>query len=135
MSNRKEAIFAMLGAVSIGAIWVGALPLMGSQVRSARCTAFILIDHFNRKNFITCTTTADTHPFEQYNIYMRNYNKTVKQQYSTVFIVAYATMKTCFLNVKEAVLLLKHRNFFLLVLLYRFKTVQRVTPQFRLSFP
>lgn len=32
MSNREEPVFAMLGAVSIGAIWTGALPLLGSQV-------------------------------------------------------------------------------------------------------
>ncbi|GFW74690.1 acetoacetyl-CoA synthetase [Trichonephila clavipes] len=31
MSNRKEAIFAMLGVTSIGAIWTGALPLLGSD--------------------------------------------------------------------------------------------------------
>lgn len=33
MSNRKEAIFGMLGATSLGAIWLGALPMMGSQVQ------------------------------------------------------------------------------------------------------
>ncbi|KAG8161375.1 hypothetical protein JTE90_014234 [Oedothorax gibbosus] len=31
MSNRKEAVFAMQAVVSIGAIWTGALPLMGAQ--------------------------------------------------------------------------------------------------------
>ncbi|GBM46114.1 Acetoacetyl-CoA synthetase [Araneus ventricosus] len=31
MSNREEPIFAMLGAVSIGAIWTGALPLIGAE--------------------------------------------------------------------------------------------------------
>ncbi|KAG8176261.1 hypothetical protein JTE90_016426 [Oedothorax gibbosus] len=31
MSNRKEAIFAMQAVVSIGAIWTGALPLLGTK--------------------------------------------------------------------------------------------------------
>lgn len=31
MSNREEPIYAMLGAVSIGAIWAGALPLIGAE--------------------------------------------------------------------------------------------------------
>ncbi|CAL1295528.1 unnamed protein product [Larinioides sclopetarius] len=31
ISNREEPIFAMLGAVSIGAIWTGALPLIGAE--------------------------------------------------------------------------------------------------------
>lgn len=33
MSNKKEAVFAMMAATSLGAIWVGILPLSGSQVR------------------------------------------------------------------------------------------------------
>ncbi|GFT04134.1 acetoacetyl-CoA synthetase [Trichonephila clavipes] len=31
MSNRKEAVYAMLGAVSLGCIWSGALPLLGPK--------------------------------------------------------------------------------------------------------
>ncbi|CAL1295524.1 unnamed protein product [Larinioides sclopetarius] len=31
MSNRKEAVIAMIAVVSIGAIWTGALPLLGSK--------------------------------------------------------------------------------------------------------
>ncbi|GFU15319.1 acetoacetyl-CoA synthetase, partial [Nephila pilipes] len=31
MSNRKEAVFAMMGVTSIGAIWTAALPLLGSE--------------------------------------------------------------------------------------------------------
>ncbi|GBN44051.1 Acetoacetyl-CoA synthetase [Araneus ventricosus] len=31
MSNRKEAVIAMIAVVSIGAIWAGALPLLGSK--------------------------------------------------------------------------------------------------------
>ncbi|GFU63045.1 acetoacetyl-CoA synthetase [Nephila pilipes] len=33
MSNREEPIYAMLGAVSIGCIWTGALPLIGAEVK------------------------------------------------------------------------------------------------------
>lgn len=32
MSNRKEAIFAMLAAASIGAIWGGPVPFYGARV-------------------------------------------------------------------------------------------------------
>lgn len=32
MSNREEAHFAMAAVTSIGAIWTGALPLLGAQV-------------------------------------------------------------------------------------------------------
>ncbi|XP_042897345.1 acetoacetyl-CoA synthetase-like [Parasteatoda tepidariorum] len=31
MSNREEAIFAMLAAISVGAIWIGILPMLGAQ--------------------------------------------------------------------------------------------------------
>ncbi|KFM82958.1 Acetoacetyl-CoA synthetase, partial [Stegodyphus mimosarum] len=31
MSNRKEAVFSMLGATSMGAIFTGALPQLGAQ--------------------------------------------------------------------------------------------------------
>ncbi|GBL77173.1 hypothetical protein AVEN_15580-1 [Araneus ventricosus] len=34
MTNRKEAIFAMLAATSIGAIWSGPLPFHGSRAMS-----------------------------------------------------------------------------------------------------
>ena len=33
MSNREEPVYAMLATTSIGAIWLGSLPLMGPQVR------------------------------------------------------------------------------------------------------
>ncbi|GIY27649.1 acetoacetyl-CoA synthetase [Caerostris darwini] len=36
MSNRKEAIYAMQAVVSIGAIWTGALPLLGSKAVLSR---------------------------------------------------------------------------------------------------
>ncbi|GBM46103.1 Acetoacetyl-CoA synthetase [Araneus ventricosus] len=36
MSNREEPIFAMIGAVSIGAIWTGALPLIGAEAALSR---------------------------------------------------------------------------------------------------
>ena len=32
MSNRKEAIFAMLAAASIGALWGGPVPYYGARV-------------------------------------------------------------------------------------------------------
>ncbi|GBO05849.1 Acetoacetyl-CoA synthetase [Araneus ventricosus] len=32
MSNRKEAVLAMIAVMSIGAIWSGALPLIGAEV-------------------------------------------------------------------------------------------------------
>lgn len=32
MSNRKEAVFAMLATLSIGAIWGGSIPYFGAQV-------------------------------------------------------------------------------------------------------
>ncbi|GFT23181.1 acetoacetyl-CoA synthetase, partial [Nephila pilipes] len=42
MSNRKEAIFAMQAVVSIGAIWTGALPFLGVEVRNKANIYFIL---------------------------------------------------------------------------------------------
>ncbi|GFT51422.1 acetoacetyl-CoA synthetase, partial [Nephila pilipes] len=31
MSNRKEPVYAMLGTISIGALWTGTLPLIGPE--------------------------------------------------------------------------------------------------------
>ena len=48
MSNREEAVFAMITATSIGAIWVGILPLMGPQVRFTICMPLTFI--FRQRN-------------------------------------------------------------------------------------
>ncbi|KAG8176264.1 hypothetical protein JTE90_016428 [Oedothorax gibbosus] len=51
MSNRKEAVFAMQAVVSIGAIWTGALPLMGAQpvlsrFENVKSKILITVDRF-----------------------------------------------------------------------------------------
>ncbi|XP_054707474.1 LOW QUALITY PROTEIN: acetoacetyl-CoA synthetase-like [Uloborus diversus] len=55
MSNRKEPVLAMLGATSIGAIWTGSLPLMGTQAVVNRCKQvqpkiLLTIDRFLNDN-------------------------------------------------------------------------------------
>ncbi|KAF8770329.1 Acetoacetyl-CoA synthetase like protein [Argiope bruennichi] len=51
ISNREEPVFAMLGAVSLGAIWTGALPLIGAEaalnrLKQVQPRILITIDRF-----------------------------------------------------------------------------------------
>ncbi|GFY43550.1 acetoacetyl-CoA synthetase [Trichonephila inaurata madagascariensis] len=46
MSNRKEAIYAMLATTSIGAIWGGPQPFLGAQLQELGAKFLIAVDSF-----------------------------------------------------------------------------------------